>query len=250
MPLADASTRTKKVLLINAVVWPSPDRDANPLRDVVGWYARWLAGISRLTLVPVTPESEVLAMIKEGVDGVILSGSPRDAWAEDPVNTKLCEVILACQDRGTPFLGVCYGHQVLGRALGGLVARHPQGLELGNTDVELTEAGRKCPLFRDLPDRFSVLSSHADAVLEMPAHCELLVRGDFTVNQGFHWNGQLFGVQFHPETDPEVLRFIWSPRLEKWRQRVSFDLAKRLESLQPTPWAGRILRNFVNHLVL
>jgi GMP synthase (glutamine-hydrolysing) len=160
------------------------------------------------------------------------------------------EVVGVCRERGIPFLGVCYGHQVLARALGGRVGRHPDGLELGNTPVTLTPAGRECALFDGLPDRFDVLSSHADAVLDLPPGAELTASGGFTPCQGFLFGPRLLGVQFHPESDPDTLRFLWSVRRDDWRPRVRFDLDHVLEHLEPTPVASRILRNFATRVVV
>ena len=241
--------KQKKVLLINAVVWPPNIQQQNEYTNVFHWYARWIAGIPDVSLLSVSAEDNLMNRMSAEVDGVILSGSPRDAWSSDPVNFTLCELILSLRDRGIPFLGVCYGHQVLGRALGETVMRHPGGWELGNTEVELTPAGKKSPLLVGFSNRFSVLSSHADIVSTLSDPCELLVRGNFTLNQGFHWKNQLFGVQFHPETDPEILRFIWGPRREKWRNKVSFDLDERLDSMKPTPLAGGIIRNFITNII-
>jgi GMP synthase (glutamine-hydrolysing) len=242
--IGTAITSPKRILLINAVVWSSAYPVSNPLRNVEHWYARWLEGLPDITLTTLSASAQVLATVRAGVDAVIISGSPRDAWSDDPVNLRLAQVITTCQERAIPLLGVCYGHQLLARVLGGLVAPHPLGLELGNTPVELTAAGQHSPLFHSLPRRFDVLSSHADAVLVLPPECELLAQGDFTVNQAFHWRNLLFGLQFHPETDPEVLRFIWAARRNTWRHKLSFDLDQRLDSLRPTPLAGTLLRNF------
>jgi GMP synthase (glutamine-hydrolysing) len=243
-----SATRAKRILLIDAVVWSPAYPETSPFRDVRHWYARWLVDLPETTLACVAPAADLPAALAE-VDGVIVSGSPRDAWSDDPVNDLLCELVRRCQERSVPFLGVCYGHQLLARALGGVVNRHPDGLELGNTLVRLTPAGRASPLFTGITDAFTVISSHADAVLTPAPGTELLVRGDFTENQGFHWRNLLFGVQFHPETDPETLRFIWSTRRDAWRPQVRFDLDQVLEGLEPTPMAANILRNFVTHIV-
>ncbi len=249
MGSVSVASRPKRLLLVDAVLWSSAYPAVDSRKDVSRWYSRWLESLPDVRLACVSAESDVLQAVRAGVDGVIISGSPRDAWNEDPVNLRLCEVILHCRDHGIPLLGVCYGHQVLGRALGGVVARHPGGFELGNTPVTLTPVGRMSPLFRDLPLDFDVISSHADAVLEMPPGAELTVRGTFTENQGFHWRDLLHGVQFHPETDPDTMRFIWSTRRDTWRSRVSFDLDQILDRLQPTPVAGNILRNFAKYIV-
>ncbi len=240
---------TKTVLLIDAVVWSAAYPAAHPLRNVGDWYARWLAGLPGVSLRVVSAEADVVQAVRCGVQGVILSGSPRDAWSDDPLNEKLCEVVLACRDFGVPFLGVCYGHQLLARALGGVVAPHPDGLELGNIALQLTPTGAKSPLFAGLPDGFEVLSSHADAVLKMPPKCALLATSLHTRIQAFHCDGLLLGVQFHPETDPDVLRFIWSARRDRWRDKVTFNLDHALDTLQPAPLAAKVLQNFVSRVV-
>lgn len=241
--------RTKRVLLIDAVVWAPAYPARHPLRDTGRWFARHWAGGPSVALQIVSAENDVLRALRRGAEGVILSGSPRDAWSDEPVNAKLCDLVHACRVRRVPFLGVCYGHQLLARALGGVVAPHPGGLELGNVPVQLTPTGRRSPLFAGLPPEFEVLQSHADAVLSLPPGCDLLATGRHTAIQAFACEGRLFGVQFHPETDPEVLRFIWDPRREQWRGRLSFDLDQALAALRPAPLAARVLRNFVTDCI-
>lgn len=239
----------KRILLIDAVVWAPTYPAESPRRDVHHWFARWLTDLPEVTVTRIAAEEISRETGLDGVDGVILSGSPRDAWTEDPVNLALCDFVHSCRRRLLPFLGVCYGHQILARALGGSVGRHPGGLELGNTSVRLTAAGRAAPLLAGLPEEFDVLSSHADAVLTLPPGAELSVQGAFTACQGMTCGPTLWGVQFHPETDPETLRFLWSVRRDLWRPLVRFDLDHVLDHLQPTPIAATILRNFVTRVI-
>src|ERR1043166_7359598 len=115
----------KQILLIDAVTWSPAYPAQDPLRDVGGWFRRHLASVPGLDLRVVNAESDLWPALQSGTStrGVIISGSPRDAWVDDPVNTRLCEFIAECRDRSVPVLGVCYGHQILGRALEGIVAR-------------------------------------------------------------------------------------------------------------------------------
>jgi len=239
----------KRAILIDAVAWSEAYPASSPHRDVGRWFSRWLTDVPAFELSVVGVDADHRKLLDD-VGGVIISGSPRDAWREDPVNDRLLEVIDSCRERRLPLLGVCYGHQLLGRALGAKVAPQPQGFELGNVELTLTRAGLDSPLFRGLSQRFQVLQSHGDAVQEMPAQCELLATGGLTPIQSFHYDDLLMGVQFHPEQEPESLRFIWSVRRDKWRDKVDFDLDARLDNLQPTPLAARVLQNFVNHYVL
>src|SRR5438445_13629076 len=98
----------KQVLLIDAVTWSPAYPASNPLCDVGGWFRRHLAGPSNIDLRVLDAESDLLPALQNGARGVIISGSPRDAWTDDPVNARLCEFVRACRDRDVPVLGVCY----------------------------------------------------------------------------------------------------------------------------------------------
>lgn len=233
------------IVVIDAVEWSAAYPNSNPLRNVGEWFARYLRHDAGLSVSVVSAaDVEPAAIAAPGIIGIVMSGSPRDAWVPDPINAKLSEVIHQCHRRALPFLGVCYGHQLLGVAMGARVGREPAGVELGNVPIALTEAGRNDPLFAGVPAEFSALQSHQDAVLSLPDGAELLATGRHTRIQGFRWGEWLRGVQFHPEHDPEILRFIWEPRRATWRERCTFDIDARLRELQPTPCGPQILRNF------
>lgn len=222
----------------------------HPLRNVTGWFAPHLQRSRDVELRTASAESDLTLETEAGVDGVVISGSPRDAWAEDPINLSLCDLVKQCRRNGIPLLGVCYGHQVMARALGGVVARHPSGWELGSVPIRLTNEGRQSPIFYDLPGEFSALQSHADAVLQLPPDCGLLATGDHTQVQAFSCEESLFGVQFHPETNPDILRFLWGPRRDLWRENIGFDLDQRLDTVPAAPAAVKVLHNFIHHIVL
>lgn len=249
---APAGTRTaklKRIVLVDAVDWSDAYPKGHPKRDVGDWFIRHFRDDPSLSVEVVHARDDVLEAIRQGANGVIMSGSPRDAWANDPVNARLAQLILECRDRHIAFLGVCFGHQLLGHVLGGEVSRHPCGVELGTVTIELTEAGQSSPLFAGFPRRFEVLESHQDAVLGLPPGAELLATGEHTAIQAFRYGDHLMGVQFHPEMDPEILRFVWEPRRKTWRDKVDFNIDERLDSLSHSPTAPNVLRNFVSRCI-
>src|SRR5689334_19500343 len=79
--------------------------------------------------------------------GVIVTGSPLSVTENAPWMLRLGEDLLKLGAAGTPVLGVCFGHQLLARVAGGAVVQNPRGREIGTVRVQLTEAGRKDPLF-------------------------------------------------------------------------------------------------------
>ncbi len=244
-----SSDTQKRILLIDAVLWTDDFPTQDRLRDVSRWFHPHFERSPLAQVTTVSAEADLDSFPGSELDGVVISGSPRDAWGDDPVNARLCRLILRCHDHGIPVLGVCYGHQIVGRALGAEVGRNPLGWELGNIPITLTASGVSSALFHGFPPVFPALQSHADAVLKLPASCQCLALGEQTAVQSFSCDNLLFGVQFHPETTPEILRYLWEPRRDEWRRKIGFDLDGRLDSLAPAPIAARVLDNFINHIV-
>src|SRR4051795_537195 len=89
-------------------------------------------------------------MLARKPKAVILSGGPSSVYAENAP-----AVDVSWFTTGVPTLGICYGHQAMAKALGGIVAR--TGIaEYGGTRLSVASAG---VLFRDLPDSQQVWMS-------------------------------------------------------------------------------------------
>jgi len=123
--------------------------------------------------------------------GVILSGGPASvyepgAFGVDPGVFGL----------GVPVLGICYGHQLMSRDLGGEV--EATGLrEYGRTTLVVDEPG---VLLEDLPPTDTVWMSHGDAVSRAPSGFRVTGHTDSTPVAAMEDRERaLFGVQFHPE---------------------------------------------------
>jgi len=124
--------------------------------------------------------------------GIILSGGPASVYADDAYD--LDPEIL---DLGIPVLGICYGHQVLAKMLGGTVSNTGRS-EFGA--AELTIVANGSVLFPGQPLNQQVWMSHNDAVSKAPEGFTVTastpdapVAAMESVGKGF------FGVQFHPE---------------------------------------------------
>ena len=124
--------------------------------------------------------------------GIILSGGPASVYAEDAYDLDPAIVGL-----GIPILGICYGHQVLAHAVGGVVTQTGGG-EYGKTRLTVTEADST--LFHDLPLDLEVWMSHGDAVTQVPPGFRCVARTEGApVAAMENAEQRLYGVQFHPE---------------------------------------------------
>jgi GMP synthase (glutamine-hydrolysing) len=123
--------------------------------------------------------------------GVILSGGPASVYEEGAP-----DVDRALFELGVPVLGICYGHQLMARALGGEVAATGDR-EYGGTELHVTEPG---VLLRDLAPTEQVWMSHGDAVTVAPEGFRVTSRTErIGVASMEDPERGLFAVQFHPE---------------------------------------------------
>ncbi len=92
-----------------------------------------------------------------------------------------------------PILGICFGHQLIGFAFGGRVARFNRKFE-GFQEINILNYDN---IFRDLPKRINVYKSNKRVVVKVMRDFELLAKGSAYEVEAF--NHKVFGVQFHPE---------------------------------------------------
>lgn len=120
---------------------------------------------------------------------VILSGGPLSVWQE--AHDHVAELAVRS---GKPALGICYGHQLLAKVLGGEVGPSPRP-EFGRTELEILESD---PLFQGMSKRLMVWMSHNDAVLKPPPGARVLARSPGSPVAAMRL-GMVYGVQWHPE---------------------------------------------------
>lgn len=130
-------------------------------------------------------------------DAVIAFGSFSNAYAEHSRPWVAAEIdyITRLMELSIPYLGVCFGGQLLSEALGGSVERAPEGRdEIGVVSIG-DVSGMPIP-------SGPWFTWHEDRIL-LPDGVEVLARNDNAV-QLFR-QGNAVGTQFHPEADVELV---------------------------------------------
>jgi GMP synthase (glutamine-hydrolysing) len=150
--------------------------------------------------------------------GIVLSGGPASVY--EPGSPDVDPGIL---DLGVPVLGICYGHQLMARTLGGEVAA-TGAREYGATTVTV-EGGA---LLRDLPAEDTVWMSHGDAVVRAPEGFRVTARTAGTPIAGMEDPERgMYAVQFHPEVSH-------TPRGQDVMKRFLYDACGLLPDWTPT----------------
>jgi GMP synthase (glutamine-hydrolysing) len=131
------------------------------------------------------------AMLARKPKAIILSGGPKSVYADGAPR-----IDAALFDAGVPVLGICYGHQVIAQALGGVVERTGTS-EYGGTELAVSVPGL---LLAGLPELHPVWMSHGDTVTQAPPGFRVTASTDATPVAVFESPERgLYGVQFHPE---------------------------------------------------
>jgi GMP synthase (glutamine-hydrolysing) len=188
------------------------------------------------------PESDVPATFD--VDAAVVTGSRASVyWDEEwiePTERWVAEAV----DRGVPFLGVCYGHQLLADALGGTVEPMDE-YEIGYRTVEQSGGGL---LLDGVDEEFTVFTTHSDRVTELPPGAERTATNDYGIH-GFR-RDHVFAVQFHPEYDLETAQEVTRGKEEQLpEERMEAVLAGITpENYAAACEAKRLFENFVAYV--
>jgi GMP synthase-like glutamine amidotransferase len=138
-------------------------------------------------------------MPREAGDLLVVMGGPMSVNDPDPWIRDEKELIRASVDRGTPMLGVCLGGQLLAAAFGGRVSPG-SAIEIGMTEVRLTDAGKADPAFKGFPRVFEAFEWHGEGI-EPPDGAVVLADSAAFPVQAFRVGARAYGLLFHLEMD-------------------------------------------------
>ncbi|KAG6551038.1 hypothetical protein Mapa_007271 [Marchantia paleacea] len=145
-------------------------------------------------------------------DGFVLTGSRHDAHGDDEWIVKLCALLHSLHERKSKMLAICFGHQVLSRALGGKTGKAEVGWEVGVRKVQLTDAMFAKPYAAGAPPVINIYESHRDQVKEIPTGGELLGFSEKTGIEMYAVGDNVLAIQGHPEFTEDVVRDIVDTR--------------------------------------
>jgi len=141
----------------------------------------------------IVPHSlSVAEILAKRPSAIILSGGPSSVYAEGAPQLA-AELFRA----GVPTFGICYGYQVMARALGGVVDK-TNTREYGRTGLAVSDTGST--LFNGTDAAQSVWMSHGDSVVAAPEGFTVTAATSGTPVAAFENDElKLYGVQYHPE---------------------------------------------------
>jgi GMP synthase-like glutamine amidotransferase len=141
-----------------------------------------------------------------------------------------------------PYVGICFGHQLLAQALGAHVEQAADGWQVGAHDYELVE---RAPWMDPDADRITVIASHQDQVVDLPEGADLLLQeadGGCPI-AGFTLGERAWTIQPHPEFIAPLADHLLAGRIELiGAERVAAaraSLTRPLDRARIASWIAR-----------
>ena len=133
-------------------------------------------------------------LFNKTVNGIILSGGPLNVYESNRFKFEI--KILSVN---VPVLGICFGHQILSKVLGGSVKKS-KVREFGLIEVKNINKSLLTNNFFNKKKTAKVWMSHADQVSKIPKNFKVIASSKsskFTIIE--NKKKMFYGVKFHPE---------------------------------------------------
>ncbi|MGL3607534.1 type 1 glutamine amidotransferase [Rhizobium sp. G187] len=160
------------------------------------------------------------------VDGWLLTGSKFGVYEDHEWIRKLEDFIRRVHAEGVPMVGICFGHQVMAKALGGHVEKFKGGWSAGPVTYRRSDTGEEQVL----------LAWHQDQVIKVPEGAEVVGKTDQCENAVIRYGDWGLSYQPHPEFSPAFFEGLASAR----RSAIPESLYEEVKSVEASISTDRV----------
>lgn len=181
------------------------------------------------------------------VDAVIISGSVFNitdrgdfAWMQKTI-TWVKDVIRLWPR--VPIVGICFGHQLLCEAFGGVVASNPLGWELGSHELFMTNSAAARLFFGEDTTTAKVQETHSQVVSVLPTGASVLAHTVKDPNHVVLYAAQVLGMQYHPEYDTRHMKQMLAKDVDEGS--ADYNVMEWNEIVESSPAAVHVVECFL-----
>ena len=155
-------------------------------------------------------ECDLPAYIDE-CDAYMATGSQYSAYENHAWIDQLTLFVRELYTNKKPFVGICFGHQVIAMALGGNVEKSHKGWGIG---VSRGMVQRELPWMTPMKEELNLMVTHQDQVTQLPPEGHILMGNAFCPNAMMQISDHFLGIQGHPEFTKSYLHDLVQTREE------------------------------------
>jgi GMP synthase-like glutamine amidotransferase len=193
------------------------DHVAERYRPIAGDYADMFTAM----VGEVDPDAEVVLYdARHGVlpsrpdecDGWLCTGSSASVYDGEPWIEALAAVVGDVHAARAPFVGICFGHQLIAHALGGRTERATAGWGAGALPMEVSAQE---PWMTPARVSATLLYSHQYQVTELPPGGRVLGSAAHCPVAMLDVDDDVIGIQAHPEFGVPYVRALLEDRVDR-----------------------------------
>lgn len=187
-------------------------------RGIDGDYYDMFASLLDVDLVRYDTVNGELPAEPDACDGWLATGSRFSVYDDLDWIGSLQAFVRSVHGAGVPYVGICFGHQLLAHALGGRTEKAPVGWGVGAIETQLDPPAVDGPL----------LYMHQDQVVAVPPDAVVTGRTEHCPVAMLQVGRCMAGIQAHPEFTPRYVDALLDVRAERIGHEV---VARAKESL-------------------
>jgi GMP synthase-like glutamine amidotransferase len=175
-------------------------------------------------------------------DAYLCTGSRASVYDKEEWIGQLKLFVREIKKANKKFVGVCFGHQMLAEALGGMVEKSNKGWCVGVHTFEIIE---KASWMVPAQDELNLLMMCQDQVVRLPEGAKVLGLGAkcdigiFTVGE------HMLGIQAHPEFSKEYDQTLMERRVDRMGEELVKTGLESLEKVVHQALIAKWIKNFI-----
>jgi len=225
---------------------------AEPLRDKFDNYGKMFAkligdGGGAFTFETVSlVENEPLPNVDD-IEALIITGSSLGVYDDTPWMNPFRDFIRAAYAKSVPMIGVCFGHQIMADALGGVVEKSSKGWGVGRHSYSVD---KNSGFLADAPDQMQFNVIHQDQVITPPKNCKVVASNEFTPNAILEYdNGAAISIQAHPEFANDYAKAVYKLRSgQLFDKNIGDDAVASVGTQNDNELMAEYFRRFLNRV--
>ena len=172
-------------------------------------------------------------------DGYLISGSRHSVNDNKQWINSLILFSKEVHDANIPIVGLCFGHQILAKALRGKVEKARQGWGIGHKQYKVN--GHETNLLLEADSNITVPVCHQDQITELPNGSVRIASNEHCQNFIIFFGNHTLGIQGHPEFETAYLNAL----IEYKKNELTDEEYLIAKQSRPNLEDSKMLRNII-----